>query len=338
MTTVGDMIIGGTSGAPARLAAGTSAYVLTSNGVATAPSWQAAAGGGCTTNCTIGTSATTGVPLTINGYSGAQSGDFFQVWNYAGGSKQFYVASSGQVNFGGLNFGSSNINGLSVLSAGYGSALGFATNSANSAAYGYSFNTSNPFWTALSTSAASNYFLVSSGMGNTSTTYTGAWGGINDSITFGNGTTTVYNSSTPAAAFKLTPTVNWSTASTGGYTEIYSKPVETSVSAGVTNYFIQHFASGGSTPNWAVTEAGYETTSSLNVITARKGTFVCTAAGTITISNTNELVTSDVIISLNTAGGTISTAPAMKTVSTGSGFTVLCGAADTSTYNYSILN
>ena len=71
---------------------------------------------------------------------------------------------------------------------------------------------------------------------------------------------------------------------------------------------------------------------------ARKGTFVCTASGTITISNTNELATSDVIISLNTAGGTISTSPAMKTVTAGSGFTVLCGAGDTSTYNYDILN
>ena len=72
--------------------------------------------------------------------------------------------------------------------------------------------------------------------------------------------------------------------------------------------------------------------------TARKGTFVCTAAGTITIANTNEAVTSDVIISLKTAGGTISTAPAMKTVTAGTGFTVLWGAADTSTYNYNILN
>ena len=71
---------------------------------------------------------------------------------------------------------------------------------------------------------------------------------------------------------------------------------------------------------------------------ARKGTFVCTASGTITISNTNELATSDVIISLHTVGGTISTAPAMKTVTAGTGFTVLCGSLDTSVYNYDILN
>jgi len=46
MTTAGDLIIGGTSGAPGRLAAGASGYVLTSNGSGAAPSWQAGGGGG----------------------------------------------------------------------------------------------------------------------------------------------------------------------------------------------------------------------------------------------------------------------------------------------------
>lgn len=46
MTTEGDIIIGASSGTPARLAAGTSGYVLTSNGSGAEPSWQAAGGGG----------------------------------------------------------------------------------------------------------------------------------------------------------------------------------------------------------------------------------------------------------------------------------------------------
>jgi hypothetical protein len=71
---------------------------------------------------------------------------------------------------------------------------------------------------------------------------------------------------------------------------------------------------------------------------ARKGTFTCTAGGTITVSNTNEAATSDVVISVNVAGGTITTPPAMKTVTAATGFTVLCGASDTSTYNYNVLN
>ena len=46
MTTKGDVILGDTGGTPTRLAAGTSAYVLTSNGAAAFPPRQAAAGGG----------------------------------------------------------------------------------------------------------------------------------------------------------------------------------------------------------------------------------------------------------------------------------------------------
>lgn len=46
MTTVGDLIVGGTAGAETRLAAGAATTVLTSNGAATLPTWQAPAGGG----------------------------------------------------------------------------------------------------------------------------------------------------------------------------------------------------------------------------------------------------------------------------------------------------
>lgn len=43
MTTAGDLIVGGTSGAPGRLGAGTPGYALKSNGPGVAPSWQAEA-------------------------------------------------------------------------------------------------------------------------------------------------------------------------------------------------------------------------------------------------------------------------------------------------------
>ena len=46
MTTKGDIIYGGVSGAPTRLAAGTSRQVLQTNGSSAAPSWVAAGGGG----------------------------------------------------------------------------------------------------------------------------------------------------------------------------------------------------------------------------------------------------------------------------------------------------
>jgi hypothetical protein len=94
------------------------------------------------------------------------------------------------------------------------------------------------------------------------------------------------------------------------------------------------------TPNtaYALDVNGGVRGSTISVASARKGTFTCTAGGTITIANTNELATSDVVISLNAAGGTITTPPAMNTVTAGTGFSVLCGANDTSMYNYDILN
>jgi hypothetical protein len=71
---------------------------------------------------------------------------------------------------------------------------------------------------------------------------------------------------------------------------------------------------------------------------ARKGTFTCTAGGTITITNSYVLATSDIPITLNTAGGTITTTPVFKTNTPGTGFTIGCGATDTSVYNYNVLN
>jgi hypothetical protein len=59
MTTAGDVIIGGASGTPTRLAAGaTSGHVLTSNGSGVAPSWQAASGGSVTQTITNGVTTT----------------------------------------------------------------------------------------------------------------------------------------------------------------------------------------------------------------------------------------------------------------------------------------
>ena len=72
-----------------------------------------------------------------------------------------------------------------------------------------------------------------------------------------NAPTSTYNSSTaPMIELKINPTFNVSTSSTTGYTEIYSKPIETSISSTAANYFIQHYASGASTPNFSVTESG----------------------------------------------------------------------------------
>jgi hypothetical protein len=77
---------------------------------------------------------------------------------------------------------------------------------------------------------------------------------------------------------------------------------------------------------------------SVSVAPARVGTFVCTGAGTINITNSYVVTASNVVISLRVVGGTVTTPPAMNALTSGVSFTVLCGATDTSTYNYAILN
>ena len=123
--------------------------------------------------------------------------------------------------------------------------------------------------------------------------------------------------------------INAPTGYTGNFTDFH-------VDGGASVYKVN--SAGNITTSGTINSSSIVSTGSLTLAAGRKGTFVCTGGGTITISNANEALTSDVVISLNTAGGTITTPPAMKTVTAATGFTVLCGATDTSTYNYNILN
>lgn len=66
------------------------------------------------------------------------------------------------------------------------------------------------------------------------------------------------------------------------------------------------------------------------------GTFVATGTASVTVNNTAITITSNILISLNTVGGTVGAVPSIKTIAAGT-FTVAATAADTSTYNYSIL-
>jgi hypothetical protein len=83
---------------------------------------------------------------------------------------------------------------------------------------------------------------------------------------------------------------------------------------------------------------GNFTAQTVNLPSARKGTFTCTSGGSIAVSNTNYLATSDVVITNNTPGGTVSWKPNIKASTPGTSFTVICATSDTSVYNYDILN
>ncbi len=67
------------------------------------------------------------------------------------------------------------------------------------------------------------------------------------------------------------------------------------------------------------------------------GTFVANGASTVTVADTDVDAGSNIIITLNTPGGSVGTIPTVLTKSAGVGFTVAGQASDTSTYNYLII-
>jgi hypothetical protein len=97
-------------------------------------------------------------------------------------------------------------------------------------------------------------------MGTSSTTYTGSWTGINDNISFGTATTSIYDAAAPMVSLLTDPIVDIGTSSTGFLCEICGKPTLTSVASGVTNYFLGHVPSGSALTaanfNFSVNEAG----------------------------------------------------------------------------------
>lgn len=74
-----------------------------------------------------------------------------------------------------------------------------------------------------------------------------------------------------------------------------------------------------------------------NKITSQ-GTFIANGASAVTVADTSITANSQVLISLNTVGGTVGAIPAVKTKTAATGFTVAGTASDTSTYSYTVLN
>lgn len=66
------------------------------------------------------------------------------------------------------------------------------------------------------------------------------------------------------------------------------------------------------------------------------GTVVANGATGVAVANTNILQTDNVILSLNTVGGTPAP-PYVATITPGTGFSIKSTAGDTSTYNYKII-
>ena len=207
-------------------------------------------------------------------------------------------------------------------------------------------NSTGSYWTGSAAASATDNSNLAVGTGTTPTlneihTFTGPGAASANYIQAYNGGFYAFNASAATSSVnQVAPNYFWRGSCWAGAStaDIWTTGTVYTGSGTVWGSILDFAHSSGCGGTMAVRVPNLISLGTISVAAARKGTFVCTAAGTITISNTNELVTSDVVISLNTAGGTVTTVPAVKTVTSGTGFTVLCGASDTSTYNYDILN
>ena len=71
------------------------------------------------------------------------------------------------------------------------------------------------------------------------------------------------------------------------------------------------------------------------VMPVNVGTFTL-SSGAATVANTNVTASSQILMTLKTASGTVA-APFVATITAGTGFTVSGGGSDNSTYNYAII-
>jgi hypothetical protein len=135
MTTAGDSIYGGASGAPTRLAIGTAGQVWTVNAGATAPEWATPASGtptfvGVRAVQTTNTNLTNGV-FTALGFDGADTYDSDAFHDPASNNTQFIVPTgkAGKYSMSGFSFttsspgnlyGAIRLNGTTIIAIGPG--------------------------------------------------------------------------------------------------------------------------------------------------------------------------------------------------------------------------
>jgi len=83
-----------------------------------------------------------------------------------------------------------------------------------------------------------------------------------------------------------------------------------------------------------------ETLGGMNrIFKGRTGTFTANQTSVVTVANKLVTPNSAIVITLKTVGGTVgNSAPAIKTITPGSGFTVTALASDTSVYTYLIID
>jgi hypothetical protein len=174
MTTGGDLIYGGASGAATRLANGPATYVLTSNGTTLAPTWNAPSGGSTTYSNPFGTGARSEA-FGLNAGGGASTANDDAAFgngalhasdtggvNSAFGSGALAANTSGANNVAmGYYALNANTSGLDNVAIGYEAMFNQATLSTHSTAVGYLANggagAGSSYATCIGASACGTY-------------------------------------------------------------------------------------------------------------------------------------------------------------------------------------
>lgn len=91
--------------------------------------------------------------------------------------------------------------------------------------------------------------------------------------------------------------------------------------------------------SWLVTYTAASTITMAGVYQGyypHSGIFTAAGTGSVTVADTNITTASSIDITLKNVGGTVGATPALKTITTGVGFTVAATTGDVSVYNYTI--
>lgn len=335
MTTVGDIIIGGAvsggTAAPARLAAGTVNYVLTSNGAGTSPSWNIAGGisGLTATRIPVATSST-----VLSDYNGLKWDDATRTLTVG------YTSSGNNI----LNLGTSN-SGLN---------LNTSTGEYRFAAIGGHF----PTWYSHGAEAMrmpiTRNLLIGSTTDNarlyvvqgvltsawlpTARFTPGAHTGMTTATEFPN---YVFDNATQTEASGTTTTqrnfyikrITYAgTTATRTITNPYGLYVE-DAAAGTNGALTNNYAIGADGNLVLVTAGNGLYIKEGTNATLGEGTLV---GGTLTVNTTKAITGSRIFITVSAPGGTQGFLS--YTISTGTSFTVTStSGADTSTFNWFIV-
>jgi hypothetical protein len=323
MNSVGDVIVGGTAGAPTRLGIGANTYVLTSNG--TTVSWQPSASGGVTTVGTFDGGTANANALYISGAN-------------------IFAQSASATNAGMVNTGAQSFAGVKTLNAKLIIGTTYTTNGASLSMIG---NTSA---SALSGNYGT-YFSAINGLANTDpgaagtySTFAGAYLGAptfaaTNAITYTNAATLWVNGA-PSASTNVTIGTAYALYVASG-TSFFNGSINSSTGS---TFTATHFVGNSSTPGIAagagagssptVTISGTDQSGLITVVTGTAPAGVNAVIATITYYITYPSTTYVSLTPANATAALVSGATMVYTNGSATTFTINAGTTGLPTGTY----